>query len=135
MTDRPWQRGDKIIAHKGTDFELTCWLTRKIKRGGWYVSYTPDLKQEFSWFRLTSLTPADPEPTPKVVAIDPVVDLKNLDHIDLVTQHLCYSLGRAMECLWEADQGDPATSLRELRKAQHHIQVEIVRRGWKETNG
>ena len=134
MTDRPWQRGDKMIAHKGTDFELTCWLSR-LEYGIWYVTLTSDRSGYCARYCEEDLVPADPEPDIKVVATDPVVDLNNLDHIDLVTQHLCYSLGRAMECLWEADQGDPATSLRELRKAQHYIQVEIVRRGWKETNG
>ena len=127
MTDRPWQRGDKMIALKGMDKERICWLTRKTENGDWRVSRTPDLKEECESHRPANLVPADFES-------DHVNDLNNLDHIDLATQHMGYSLGRAVECLWAADQGDPATSLRELRTAQHHIQVEITRREWKDSN-
>ena len=135
VTDRPWKRGDKVIVYKGKSSELTCWLTRQSAHDCfWFVSGTPDLKEECAWYDKFSLTLADPEPTPKAVAIDPVNDPNNLDHIDLVTQHLGYNLGRAVECLWAADQGDWATSLQELRKAKRHIQIEITRREWKEAN-
>ena len=211
-TDRPWQRGDKMIVHKDTSSEETCWLTRQSKHGNfWHVSLKSDLKEEVTSFHPSSLTPADPEPSPEVDVIDrpwqrgdkvivtkggltgrecwlvraspcpvssgngwavcleadlekedrwflesslsntrpevsrpaspatpttdPVVnDPNNLDHIDLVTQHMSYNLGRAVDCLWTADQGDPATSLQELRKAQRNIQIEITRLEWRETN-
>ena len=222
-TDRPWMRGDRMIVFKGTDNKLTCWLTRETKDGNWYVSGTPDLKAEVTWYHPSSLTLADPcagcadpcanrcagcadpEPKAKVKMTDlpwmrgdkvivtegdwagqtcwlmrprsmlaeygwlvclkadlakedgwlpesslamvrlevsrpalpdahPVNDPNNLDHIDLATQHMGYSLGRAVECLWEADQGDQAMSLQELRKAQRNIQIEITRREWKEAN-
>ena len=134
MTDLPWMRGDKMIVHKGSYGESTCWLSRQTESGNWRVSGTPNLNEELLCYHPSSLTPADPEPIPEVVATDPVNDPNNLDHIDLVTQHLGYNLGRAVECLWAADQGDQSASLHQLQKAKRHIQIEITRQEWREAN-
>ena len=143
MTDRAWQRGDKMIVTKGGLTGRECWLVRPspcpVSAGnGWAVCLQADLEKEDRWFLESSLSNtrsevSRPEP-PEVVATDPVNDPNNLDHIDLATQHMRYNLGRAVECLWAADQGDQSASLHQLQKAKRHIQIEITRREWREAN-